>query len=61
MAKPIGIPNKPMFKVRLLIPRVVVKVERSRILEIRKSKDTGNVYVRFVDGQGKEFIGLLIS
>jgi hypothetical protein len=38
MAKPIGIPNKPMFKVRLLIPRVVVKVESQEFLRYGNQK-----------------------
>jgi hypothetical protein len=58
MAKPIEIPDKPIFKVRLI--EGVVEVGKSRILEMRKSKDTGNIFVRFVDAQGKEFIGLRI-
>lgn len=58
MAKPIEIPNKLHFTVRLI--ENVLLVERDEVLEMRESKDTGNIFVRFKSGK-KELYGLLIE
>jgi len=57
MAEKIDMPNKEIFSIRLI--EGVASVHRSQIMEMRRSKDTGNVFVRFKDSHGKELIGLL--
>lgn len=59
MAKPIATPKKAHFKVRLI--EGVVIIGKQEVLEMRESRDTGNIFVRFMDNNGKENIGLLIE
>jgi len=59
MAKPIPIPERLDFRVRLI--EDVVVVGKHNVLEMRQSKDTGNIFVRFIAENGKENIGLLIE
>lgn len=56
-AKPIPIPQKPLFRVRDLFD--VFLVGRSHVEEMRRSEDTGNVYMRIRDAKGRERYVLL--
>jgi len=56
-ATPIQIPTRPLFRIRDIF--VVLEVGRSHVEEMRRSQDTGNVYVKFKDRKGRFRYGLL--
>jgi len=56
-AKRIQIPARPLFRIRDLF--LILEVGRSHVEEMRRSQETGNVYVKFRDERGRSRYGLL--